>query len=126
MPASDVYSAAAVLFHLLSGHPVFGGTNAVSLVRAHRSETAPALEGHGKQLKELLARALDKNPAERPPDAGAFLTELEGAAMERFGGAWLSKAMYRPSELNAVASLLPAAGRPSGDVGLPESDTRLT
>ncbi len=102
LPASDVYSAAAVLFQLLTGSPVFAGTDAVSVVRAHRDEVAPALEGHGLQLKELLARALAKDPASRPVDAGAFLMELEGAAAERFGVGWMSKA--------SVASLVGMGG----------------
>lgn len=101
-PATDVYSAAAVLFHLLSGHPVFRGTDPVSVIRAHRNEKPPALEGHGQRLKDLLARALEKDPVLRPADAGAFLTELEADATERFGGAWRSKA--------SVASLVAATG----------------
>ncbi len=101
-PASDVYSAAAVLFHLLSGHPVFRDTDPVSVIRAHRNEVAPALEGYGERLKDLIARALEKEPALRPADADAFLTELEAAATERFGGTWLGKA--------SVASLVGVTG----------------
>jgi hypothetical protein len=102
LPASDVYSAAAVLFQLLAGRPVFAGTDVVSVVRAQRDDVAPALEGHGPKLKELLARALAKDPALRPVDAGAFLVELEAAAAERFGAGWLSK--------GSVASLVGMGG----------------
>ena len=49
----------------------------VSVVRTHVDEAAPALEEHRPQLRDLLGRALDKDPSRRPGDAGAFLGELQ-------------------------------------------------
>jgi eukaryotic-like serine/threonine-protein kinase len=91
-PASDVYSAGAVLYQLLSGAPPFAGTDVLATIRAHREEPAPALRDHGPELADLLDRALRKQPSERPADAAAFLAELEEAARARYGTAWLSAA----------------------------------
>lgn len=87
----DVYSAAALTYHLLTGLPVFTGT-AWEMVAAHRDRPAPGLADHGPRLASLLERSLSKDPSARPPDAGAFLAELEEAAEERYGAAWRTRA----------------------------------
>ena len=91
-PASDVYASAAVLYELLSGSPPFIGRDVLATLRAHCEEPAPALGDHGPEMQGLLARALAKEPADRPADAAAFLAELEEAASSRYGAAWLSVA----------------------------------
>lgn len=88
----DVYSAAAVLYTLLSGRSVFEARDAVSMVRAHIEQAAPRLEQHGADVANLMRRSLSKDPAERPADAAAFLAELEDAARRRFGADWLGRA----------------------------------
>ena len=90
--SSDVYSAASVLFTLLSGHPPFRAGDAVSVLRSHVDDPPPALTDHGVRLADLLRRAMAKDPAVRPPDAAAFLAELEDAAVERWGAGWLARA----------------------------------
>ena len=87
----DVYSAAALTYHLLSGLPVFTGT-AWEMVAAHRDRPAPRLADHGPRMAALLERSLSKDPSVRPPDAAAFLVELEEAAEEQYGAAWRSRA----------------------------------
>lgn len=87
----DVYSAAALTYHLLTGLPVFTGT-AWEMVAAHRDRPAPGLADHGPRMASLLERSLSKDPSERPPDAGAFLAELEEAAAEKYGAAWRTRA----------------------------------
>jgi len=99
---SDVYSAAAVLFTLLSGRPPFPGHDAAEVLRRHIEATAPALENHGEHLRALCARAMEKNPDARPRDAAAFLAELEEAAERRYGAAWLGRA--------SIAGLVTSAG----------------
>ncbi|MFC7572855.1 serine/threonine-protein kinase [Klenkia terrae] len=90
-PAADVYSAAAVLHLLLTGRPVFPHRDAAAVLRAHVSEPAPALTGHGPHLAALLDRALAKDPAARPADGAAFLAELEEAAQRTYGPGWLGR-----------------------------------
>lgn len=89
--AGDVYSAAALTYHLLVGAPVFAGT-AWEMVAAHRDRPAPPLRDHGPRLAGLLERSLAKDPSVRPPDAAAFLAELEEAAAERYGAGWRERA----------------------------------
>lgn len=87
---SDVYSAAAVLYLLLSGRLPYPG-DVAQVLQAHISAPVPTLDGHGPHLADLITRAMAKNPAERPADAAAFLAELEQAATQRYGAGWLSR-----------------------------------
>ena len=87
----DVYSAAALTYHLLTGLPVFTGAP-WEMVAAHRDRPAPRLADHGPRMEGLLERSLAKDPAARPQDAAAFLAELEEAAEERYGAGWRARA----------------------------------
>lgn len=75
-PAADVYSAAAVLVHLLRG----------------TADRPPVTAAIAEPVKSVLDRALAPNPADRYPDAGAFLAALDEAADTRFGAGWLGQA----------------------------------
>ena len=99
---SDVYSAAAVLFTLLSGRPPFPGHDVADVLRRHIEDPAPLLENLGEHLRDLCARAMDKDPDVRPRDAAAFLAELEEAAERRYGAGWLGRA--------SIAGLVTSAG----------------
>ena len=100
--SSDVYSAAAVLFSLLSGRLPFPAPSAAAMLHAHLEQSPPALSGHGPAMAELVAQAMAKDPAARPPDARAFLARLEEAARQRYGADWLERA--------SIAGLVSAAG----------------
>ena len=91
-PASDVYSAASVLYYLLDGQPPFGADRGDTLIDRHISAPPPRLNDHGDHLADLIQRAMAKDPGERPPNAAALLAELEEAARERYGPAWLVRA----------------------------------
>jgi serine/threonine protein kinase/class 3 adenylate cyclase len=78
--ATDTYALGATLFALLTGKPPFvGDSNAVLM--AHLSEPPPSLlervPGIDPGVADLIARALSKDPADRPRDARAMLDELE-------------------------------------------------
>ena len=104
----DVYSAAAVLHELVTGRPVFPGT-AAEMLRGHLDTPAPRLERVGPELADLVARALDKDPAVRPADAGQFLAELDEAAQRRFGAGWWQRA--------SIAGLVASVAGPAGVFG---------
>ena len=89
-PRSDVYSAAAVLTHLLTG---------VAAV-------PPGLSGVDESLRGVLATALALDPADRFPDASAFLAALEESAQRRYGPAWWTQAGIGALVAPAVAVLV--------------------
>jgi eukaryotic-like serine/threonine-protein kinase len=106
--ASDVYSAAAVLWTLLAGRPPFPGSDVQTVLQAQLHQPPPRLEGHGPELAHLLERALAKDPALRPPDAAAFLAELERAAERQYGADWPTRASLGGLAATTSAALLAA------------------
>jgi serine/threonine-protein kinase len=80
---SDLYAVGVLLFHMLTGQPPFTDDDAV-IVMAHHIKTEPpgvrSLAPESpipESLEILVARALAKNPDDRPQTAQDFLTELE-------------------------------------------------
>ncbi len=75
-PATDRYALAVVVYEILAGRPPFEGDNPLSLMHQHVSTPAPALStkvgGLPAGLDAVLARALSKDPAERPPTCRAL------------------------------------------------------
>jgi serine/threonine-protein kinase len=81
-PASDVYSFGVILFRMLTGSLPFVSTNAMELVRMHRDEPPPSVRDVRPDAPASLAAvadaALQKDPADRPPDGAALLAGLQG------------------------------------------------
>jgi len=75
-PAADVYAAAAVLAMLMHG----------------RAERRPSTRGVDAELRPVLDKALAPDPADRYPDAAAFLAALEESATRRYGATWWTQA----------------------------------
>ncbi len=73
---ADIYSLGALAFHLITGRPPFGGDNAIAVGFAHLSEPAPLLRSlrpdASEALEQMVARALAKEPSDRPADARTF------------------------------------------------------
>jgi Protein kinase domain len=90
-PASDRYAFGAMLFEALTGRVVFPrGTNAATLF-AHLNEPAPRISDRRPELPpeldELFARALSKDPAERPASAVGMVTETAEILAQAGSGA---------------------------------------
>lgn len=82
-PASDVYSAAAMLYQLLTARPYLrlDGRSAADLSHVIVHET-PARPEVPEGIADVVMSALEKDPSRRPQSAGAFLDALRAAARE--------------------------------------------
>ena len=87
-PASDVYSLGIILYEMLTGTTPFNGTSPIAIAIKH-SSTPPRSPREfvatiPRELEEVVLHALEKQPENRPEDAGAFQRELYAVA-ERLG-----------------------------------------
>jgi eukaryotic-like serine/threonine-protein kinase len=81
-PASDQYALAVVAFELLTGRRPYEGDSATAEAAAHVHAEVPAISEHGDlppELDAVFRRALAKQPAERYPTAGDFVSALRQA-----------------------------------------------
>jgi hypothetical protein len=111
---SDVFSLAAVLYEMLTGHRAFPGTSASTVLFRIVNEPArdarelvPALH---EATAGLLARALAKPPDDRFPDAEALARALEDAAIVAGVDASLGAALPAPT---GIAAPTPAGRVPA-------------
>lgn len=108
-PATDIYALGAVAFHCLAGEPPFPGDNALTVAMRHLDEDPPPLpDDVPAPVRELVTRAMAKEPADRYPSAAAM-----AEAAERAGGIKLG----RRDRLAAPTTMLP---RPAGPAGKTE------
>jgi serine/threonine protein kinase len=84
-PRSDLYSLGCVLYEMLTGERPFKASTPQALMAKHLAETPlspslarPALTA---EVEALVERALQKQAADRFPDAQAFLRALRAAAV---------------------------------------------
>ena len=79
-PAADQYSAAATLYHLLTGQYVHDGKGTADLFRKILLDEPVPLRSRRPELPEGLAavvhQALARRPEKRFADAAAFATAL--------------------------------------------------
>ena len=79
--ATDVYSLGAILFHLLTGHPPFGGANAMEVLRNAAERSAPRPRSINRQippdLETICLKCLEKNPTARYSSAAALAEDLD-------------------------------------------------
>ncbi len=84
-PCVDVFSLGCVLFECLSESPAFEADHPMAvltkLVFAEPPRLGDVLPAVPEALDVLLARMLAKNPAERLPNDGAVVEELEAAGL---------------------------------------------
>ena len=78
---TDVFSAAIVLYELLTGEPLFVGDSVYAVARAieHEDIAPPStrVDGLPAGLDEVVLHALEKDPARRYPSARHFADELD-------------------------------------------------
>ncbi|HET6610612.1 MAG TPA: protein kinase [Kofleriaceae bacterium] len=81
---ADLYSVGAIMYEMYVGQPPFRGKSFGEFVRKHLSEvpTAPHQTARGKtidpRIEAVILKCLEKQPADRYPDAEALRDELLG------------------------------------------------
>ena len=108
-PQSDLYSIAVILYEMLAGRVPFDGDSAVSIALKHLNEPPPPLSrerpGVHPALEGAVMRGLAKDPAQRYPDADAFIAALEDArAQIRSGEGYGGETMAWSAGVAAVAA----------------------
>jgi streptogramin lyase len=103
---ADVYALGCLLFETLTGTLPFTGPSDVAVVYAHLEEEPPRpserRQGVPAAVDDVLARAMAKDPDERPASCGALVGEVRGA---------LGLAQLRPATRRRIAFVaLLAAG----------------
>ncbi|TWH04932.1 protein kinase-like protein [Nocardioides sp. J9] len=102
---ADVYGVAALLVHLLTGQPL--------------SEQKRHLRAVDATLRTVLSKALSKAPADRHPDAQAFLNALGRAAKRAYGPAWWTEAGLAALAGQAVPEVVALDPPPPTEVSRP-------
>lgn len=84
---SDLYSTGCLLYELLTGRPPFLGESPVSVAYQHVQVEAPKAQEFNPEVTDavqsVLDKALQKDPARRFQDAGAFRRALRAAGAGR-------------------------------------------
>lgn len=105
----DVYALGCVGYWLLSGGLVFERPSAFKMLYAHVEEVPPPLSDRVKDLpeglEELLLACLDKDPRERPRDAGELGARLRALRVPPWEG---SEAWWREHAPQRAQRSLPA------------------
>ena len=85
---TDVFALGAIVYEMLGGQPAFaGGSLAEVVYRVVHGQPTPLHELAPALPENVLAaveRALQKDPAARPQDIGAFILELTGRPLHSF------------------------------------------
>jgi eukaryotic-like serine/threonine-protein kinase len=97
--ASDVYSLACVLYEMLAGEPPFTGPSSRAIMAKQVTERPRPVRSMRPEVpratEQALARALDKDPAERFASAAEFVAALRAA----------DSALLRPVVTRSIAVL---------------------
>ncbi len=107
-PTSDLYSIGVILYEMLTARVPFDAEAAVTIAIKHVSEApvAPSQINPAvpPELERVVMWTLNKNPADRPPDADALIAALETVKTTMGAGA----PSDRTASFAALAAAVPA------------------
>lgn len=121
-PASDVYALGVVGYQCLAGRRPFEGENPLEIAMKHVREPPPPLPGDiPPAVREIVMRALAKDPAHRWPSGSALAAVARQAAAG--GGSAAGPAPAGSPSAGTSLAGSPSAGSPSG--GAPSAGSSL-
>jgi eukaryotic-like serine/threonine-protein kinase len=121
--ASDLYALGVVAYECLAGRRPFTGEHPIAVALAHLLQPPPPLpDDVPRELQELVAQAMAKQPTLRPSDASVFghqllsLREaLATSELDAGGSGWRRLQQQRPADRSAMtANLRAQLGRVDG------------
>src|SRR5829696_608992 len=87
--ASDLYALGVVAFECLAGRRPFTGEHPIAVALAHLLQPPqPLPDDVPRELQELVAQAMAKQPTRRPPDASVFGHQLLSLRNGLGGRSW--------------------------------------
>jgi len=108
-PATDVFALGCILFEMLSGRLPFERASSAHVMVALLHDDAPHLEPSSdpltRDLDSLVQRCLQKDPNDRPREAGELANELRAL----LAGERISRAMRAPLRRSRVRRMAIAA-----------------
>ena len=114
---ADLYAAGVVLFEMLAGQKPFQGGEAYEILMMQRDQPPPRLRGLvpelSWELEALVARALEKDPADRFQTAPDFVAAIEAVPEWRLVGPAAVLAKIETAETLATSPADKASSRSS-------------
>ncbi|HEV3234202.1 MAG TPA: serine/threonine-protein kinase [Candidatus Dormibacteraeota bacterium] len=121
---SDVYSAGAMVFELLTGRPPFVADSPLATMRMQMEAPIPDPRELNPSIPDdvafMVGQTLAKDPAQRQQSASEFFNQLNAAAVAGYGADWESRASIKPlvaATVAAAAAGLAAAPVLAADAG---------
>jgi len=132
-PATDVYALGAVAYHCLAGHPPFDGDNALQVALRHLEDDPEPLPETTvpPAVRELISRAMAKQPEDRFANAAEFAEAALAAAgtldwRAQTGTSLTGTTLRHPSTTGTTLGAAGLAGAGLGHTGTSMSGTSLT
>jgi tRNA A-37 threonylcarbamoyl transferase component Bud32 len=124
-PATDVYALGAVAYHCLAGNPPFDGDNALQVALRHLEEDPEPLPETTvpPAVRELISRAMAKQPEDRFATAAEFAAAAVAAAgsldwRAQTGTAMTGTTLRHPSMLGHASTGTTLGGAGMSSTGL--------
>jgi len=125
--ASDLYALGVVGFEMLVGRKPFDGTSAVATALMQVNDPPPPLPlSVPIDLRDAIARCLDKDPSRRPESAAALASDL-GLAVGGLADVDAATSVIHTGHTDPSATaIIVAAPSPSGTTAVPPPARPLT